>query len=241
MLWGWPRIALWMAARLAPERAHSIERVATGDLVFASNPSRGKPLDRAIAASGAATIDWMRAHGVAISSDEVVTHVAIALRNANGDLDFVEAVPPAVRRTSARDFFREWAGGEFWHGTLAEPAVRATGERAAAAALAQLGVPYALDYSPPPAQFYCSSLAEYAYRQAQRARVRHPPMHLLYTRSDEHRPKVLRQPAATRARTLTYAYPRRRRASARASLTSSALRSYSCLGSSGAITTPRST
>lgn len=240
MLWGWPRIALWMAARLAPDRAHSIERVATGDLVFASNPSRGKPLDRAIAATGAATIDWMRAHGVAVSSDEVVTHVAIALRNANGDLDFIEAVPPAVRRTSARDFFREWAGGEFWHGTLAEPAVRATGERAAAAALAQLGVPYALDYSQPTAQFYCSSLAEYAYRQAQRARARDPPVHLPGLKR-EGPPSVSLEPAAARARTLTYTCPRRRRVGARASLTSSASRSYSCPSSSGAITTPRST
>ena len=46
------------------------------------------------------------------------------------------------------------------------PSYRRLGAKAVEIALAQVGKPYALDFAPPPNQFYCSSLVRYAYQQA---------------------------------------------------------------------------
>lgn len=141
----------------------------TGDLIFVRPPfDPASTLDNAILATGAATIDWLRAQGVAVESDETVVHVGLAWRNETSDeLMFVEATPPIVRLTPASTFFASWTNSStFFRGRLRDPLVRAQGGRAAAIALRQQGKPYADDFGPPPRQFYCSSLVDYAYRRA---------------------------------------------------------------------------
>lgn len=83
-----------------------------GDLVFVRpklHPGTSS-LDAGILATGAATINWLRAQGVAVRGNQTATHVALALRNVStGCLSFVQAVPPSVTVTLAPDF---------WHSTL---------------------------------------------------------------------------------------------------------------------------
>lgn len=100
---------------------------------------------------------------------QTAVHVAIAWRNeTSGSLAFVEALPPAVRLTPADQFWKAWpAGTTFYRGWVRDPLIRrAYGRRAADIALAQLDVPYASAFGPPPREFYCSSLVEWSYAQA---------------------------------------------------------------------------
>ena len=143
----------------------------TGDLVFVRPhlDACHNPLDAGILETGAATIAWLRAQGVAVPGNETATHVAIARVNSStGCLSFVQAVPPMVTETSALDF---------WHSTLPtttfyrawfrDRALQAQLAQAAlAAATTQLGKPYAHDFEAPPSEFYCSSLVEWSFRTA---------------------------------------------------------------------------
>jgi len=143
--------------------------LVTGDLIFVRpkfDPTSA--LDNAILATGAATIEWLRAHGVVIESNETVVHVAMAWRNeTSNDLFFVEAAPPVVTLTPADLFFDSWTNSStFYRGRLRSPLDRARGGRAADYALTQRGKPYADDFGPPPRQYYCSSLVDWAYRKA---------------------------------------------------------------------------
>ena len=139
----------------------------TGDLVFVRprfDPA--SPLDNAILDVGAATNRWLAAHGGA-SSNETAVHVALAVVSGDGGVGFIEAVPPAVRLTPAPRFWAGWPGGtSFYRARPVDERVRRAGARAAEVALAQRGRPYALDFGPPPREFYCSSLVAWAYAQA---------------------------------------------------------------------------
>ena len=148
----------------------SLDQFTTGDLIFvrpAFDPSR--PVDNAILDVGAATIQWLRDHAVRVSgNNETTVHVAIAWRNEsdNGALSFIEAAPPAVRLTPATLFWSGWPSATFYHGKLRETSLRQAGRRAAQIAIAKLGTPYSDAFAPPPDEFYCSSLVEWAYQQA---------------------------------------------------------------------------
>ena len=115
-------------------------------------------------------------------------HVAIALCDDEGGLSLIEAIEPAVAitvrppapsaaagvphgRQPAASFWRRQSPGSVFHlGVAAAGRDRALGRAAAAAAAAERGKPYAAAFGPPPAQFYCSSLVEYAYRRASAGR-----------------------------------------------------------------------
>ncbi len=142
----------------------------TGDLMFVRPQlDAHSPLDAGILATGAATITWLRAQGVAVPGNETATHVAMAwVNDSTGCLSFVQAVPPVVTETSAVDlwhstlptttFYRAWFRDSALQAQLAQAAL--------AAATTQLGKPYAHDFEPPPSEFYCSSLVEWSYRTA---------------------------------------------------------------------------
>ncbi|KAL1527377.1 hypothetical protein AB1Y20_016046 [Prymnesium parvum] len=148
--------------------------IATGDLIFVAPPlSRSDPLDRAILAVGAATLDWLREHSLPTHSNATATHVAIAWRNASGGLHLLQATPPAVTLTPADAFWRDVPSGtHFYHATLTSPPMRRARGAAVAAALAQRGKPYSSSFAPPPAAFYCSSLVDFAFHEA--TGVAHP-------------------------------------------------------------------
>ena len=80
-----------------------------------------------------------------------------------GALHFVEATPPAVVVTPAADFWRRASHATLYAGRLVGARMRALGAAATQAASAQAGTPYASDFEPPPAKFYCSSLVEWAF------------------------------------------------------------------------------
>ena len=146
----------------------STARLETGDLIFVQPPlDTGSPLDDAILATGAATIQWLRYHGAVVDSNETAVHVAVALRDPDsGELSFVEAVPPAVQTTPADVFFRAWPERtRFYHGGFRNATIRQRQPAAAQLASKQMGRPYANNFGPPPNQFYCSSLVDWAYRQ----------------------------------------------------------------------------
>ena len=99
-------------------RPHSV-RWSEGDLAFVGNAAKQTdPFDLAIAASGAATIQWMKQHGMPPSGKQVTIHVAMATQTSDGGLAFVEAIPEAgVVITPANDFFhREPPGTMFYKG-----------------------------------------------------------------------------------------------------------------------------
>jgi hypothetical protein len=143
----------------------------TGDLIFVRpRIDASSALDKAILATGAATIEWLRAHGVEVASNETALHVAMAWRNeTDGDaLSLIEAVPPAVRVTPASMWFDEWrdSAAAYYTATFRVDPPRPIRLRAADVALSQVGKPYALDFGKPPAEFYCSSLVDWAYQHA---------------------------------------------------------------------------
>ena len=139
----------------------------TGDLIFVRpRIDASSALDRAILASGAATVAWLRAQGVHVASEETALHVAIAWRNDtdNGTLSFVEAVPPVVRATPESVWWDQWhdRAAAFYSATFRVDPPRSIRLHAAELALSQIGKPYALDFARPPAEFYCSSLVAWA-------------------------------------------------------------------------------
>jgi hypothetical protein len=72
----------------------------TGDLAFlrpAMNATSA--FDQAVLATGEATLQWMLAQGLTVTSNFTADHVALALRNGSG-LFFVEAVCAPRTRTS---------------------------------------------------------------------------------------------------------------------------------------------
>jgi uncharacterized membrane protein YgcG len=154
----------------------------TGDLVFVrpTLDAHHSSLDAGILATGAATIEWLRAQGVPVPGNETATHVALAhVNSSTGCLSFVQALPPVVIETPAL---------EFWHSTLPSTTTfyRAwfrdgalqsqLADAALAAATSQLGKPYAHDFEPPPSEFYCSSLVMWSFRTAASGRrVFFPP------------------------------------------------------------------
>lgn len=142
--------------------------IKTGDLLFVRPPLDDQiGLDAGILDTGNATIWWLREHGVSVTSNITVTHVAIALRDELGQLQIVQAVPPVVTLTPGEFFFSNITGVEYFHGTITDPTVRAAGSNAVTVAMKQLGRPYANAFQQPSSgEFYCSSLVEYAYQQA---------------------------------------------------------------------------
>ena len=144
------------------------DTIATGDLIFVSPPyDVTSALDDAILASGEATVRWMRENGTPNATREVVSHVVLAWRNDAGQLSFVQALPPEVVVTPEADFWHMVGPGTvLYHAAPLDEAERTAGTAAAEWALAQVGKPYANDFEPPPDEFYCSSLVEWAYRQA---------------------------------------------------------------------------
>lgn len=149
-------------------RPHDSSGISTGDLVFVSPPyDITSAFDDAIMASGEATVRWMRQNGTPNATHEVVSHVALASRNAAGELSFVQALPPQVVLTPEADFWHMIGPNTtLYHATAVDSAVRAAGPAAAELAISQVGKPYANDFEPPPDEFYCSSLVEWAYSQA---------------------------------------------------------------------------
>ena len=150
----------------APSPQHTLQ---TGDLVFVS-PRMEDPrssLDNAILATGAATIRWLRAHGVPVAGNQTVDHVALVLRNASG-LFFVQALPPRVEVTAAIDFWQSiLPTTTVFYGWLTDPSQRwRLAAAAVTVALGEVGTPYAQEFESPPAEFYCSSLVDWAFRQA---------------------------------------------------------------------------
>jgi hypothetical protein len=127
--------------------------------------------DDAILATGLATVRWLRQEGgQPEASGEVASHVAIALRDTDGSLNFIQALPTVgVIKTSEADFFHgvNPASTSFYLATV-RPSDELRQRRALAASLAsrQVGKPYAANFEAPPNAFYCSSLVTWAYSQA---------------------------------------------------------------------------
>jgi hypothetical protein len=137
----------------------------SGDLLFVHEPLSGG-LGAAIEATGRATVAWLREHGAPATTDETASHVGLAWRRpGDGSLFVVEALEPAVRLTPADAFFAQ-PGAVYYVGSLDDDRMRAAQKTAAEVAVAQVGKPYADEFQPPPAAFYCSSLVEYAFEHA---------------------------------------------------------------------------
>lgn len=148
--------------------------IPTGDLLFLRPPlSASSELDKAILATGKATISWIRAQGIVVHSPDISLHVAMAWRALNGSLYFIQAIPPRVVITPASEFFRSIPPGTTtFHGAVPS-SWRNTSTVALDAsriALKQVGKPYASDFEPPPNKFYCSSLIEFSYKHAMQKR-----------------------------------------------------------------------
>jgi len=149
-------------------RPQDSSNIATGDLIFVSPPyDITSAFDDAIMASGEATVQWMRQNGTPNATREVVSHVALASRNDAGELSFIQALPPQVVLTPEADFWHMIGPNTtLYHATPVDSAVQEASAAATELAIAQMGKPYANDFEPPPDEFYCSSLVEWAYRQA---------------------------------------------------------------------------
>lgn len=146
-------------------------QIGTGDLVFVHpqfNPN--EPVDNAILQTGLATVQWLRQHDVQ-ASNETASHVAFAWRHPkNGSLYFIQAVPPSVVLTAEAEFWHvAMPNTTFYHGVIRNQTLRAVITDAARIARQQVGKPYANDFQPPPASFYCSSLIEFAFDKALRS------------------------------------------------------------------------
>ena len=120
-------------------------------------------VDDAILAVGNATIQWMRAHGFQVPTNETSVHVALAWRNGSS-LIFVEATPPAVRLTRATDFWKASGRARRRSTTRSCPPTRS---RAMCRSVrsntpCSKSTPYSYGFSPPPSAFYCSSLVEWS-------------------------------------------------------------------------------
>jgi uncharacterized protein YycO len=144
----------------------------TGDLVFVvPSLNERNPLDAAILASGAATIMWLRTHGCPVAGNQTAVHVALAWRKDHEhagapELQLIEATPPVVRSISAFAFFHSWPNATFFRGTLRNDVARRAGRRAYEVAQTAVGKPYSYTFGPPPNEFYCSSLVDWAYQHA---------------------------------------------------------------------------
>jgi NADPH:quinone reductase-like Zn-dependent oxidoreductase len=149
----------------------TITTVKSGDLVFVQPPLNSQsPFDAAILATGLATVQWMRTHGVdrkGAPANATATHVAMAWRSGNGSLHYVQALPRVgVVVTSEDDFMHELPPGTILYRSRVI-VDGATSAAAAAVAHSLRGRAYASDFEPPSSgRFYCSSLVEHAFRKA---------------------------------------------------------------------------
>eukprot|EP00928_Gymnodinium_smaydae_P082612 TRINITY_DN65931_c0_g1_i1.p1 TRINITY_DN65931_c0_g1~~TRINITY_DN65931_c0_g1_i1.p1 ORF type:complete len:264 (+),score=26.15 TRINITY_DN65931_c0_g1_i1:70-861(+) len=158
-----------------PPLQHSVlASLRHGDLVFASEPlDLSTPLDQAIQATGDATMNWLEERGVDVARHDTAQHVGMIVEDGKGNAAYVvEAVRIAgVRVLPLHLFFKEFIPGtRFFHGKV--KAVDAhQAKKAVIFAMQQASAPYADDFSPPfdkagAHAFYCSSLVDYAYRDA---------------------------------------------------------------------------
>ena len=120
-----------IATPLAAGVAAGVATFDTGDLAFVHpHVDSSSALDRAILATGVATVQWLRSHGLPCPSNETAAHVAIALRNSSG-VYFVQAIWPSVVVTPAARFFMDAGAGAIFYRGVPEPALHAHGTAAA--------------------------------------------------------------------------------------------------------------
>ena len=138
--------------------------IPNGDLIFVKPPlTSTSPLDRAILATGTATLNWLRTHNYNVNpNNEISLHVALSYVAVNHSRYFIQAIPPQVVITPEIDFYHMIGPNtQLFHGALSfNNSVRAA---AIKKALLQVGKPYANDFQAPSKEFYCSSLIEYSY------------------------------------------------------------------------------
>jgi len=163
--------------RQPPLPHHSVSELRHGDLLFVSEPlNLAAPLDRAIHDVGHATIAWLRQRKIAVARDDIAEHVAMVVADGLGHaVAVVEAARICgVRVLPLNAFFQEFMpGSRFFHGQLAG-ATRDQASKAVSFAMQRAGAPYSDDFSAPSPlattpwtqAFYCSSLVDYAYREA---------------------------------------------------------------------------
>lgn len=156
---------------------HTVYELRHGDLLFASEPLNLRlTLDKAIQAVGYKTIDWLVQRGVEVPSKDTAEHVAMVVSDSTGHAtSVVEAVRVAgVRTLPLEMFFKEFMPGtKFYHGQLRD-VTREQARDAVAFAMRRAGAHYADDFAPPDPMcttpwtqtYYCSSLVDYAYRDA---------------------------------------------------------------------------
>mmetsp|Transcript_11258 Transcript_11258/g.30642 ORF Transcript_11258/g.30642 Transcript_11258/m.30642 type:complete len:262 (-) Transcript_11258:133-918(-) len=156
---------------------HTVHHLKHGDLLFVSEPLNLKlPLDKAIQSVGYKTIDWLVQRGREVASKDTAEHVAMVVSDSTGHAtSVVEAVRIAGTRTLPLDaFFKEFMPGtKFFHGAM-QDITRDQARSAVAFAMRRAGAPYADDFAPPDPMcttpwtqnYYCSSLIDYAYRDA---------------------------------------------------------------------------
>mmetsp|Transcript_68426 Transcript_68426/g.198416 ORF Transcript_68426/g.198416 Transcript_68426/m.198416 type:complete len:269 (-) Transcript_68426:93-899(-) len=149
-----------------------------GDLLFVSEPLNvALPLERAIREVGLSTIRWLKERGgVNVNNDATAEHVAMVVADAYGRaVSVIEAVRLlGVRVLPLEGFFAEFVTGtEFLHGRVIGTS-ETDRRKAVSYALLRTGASYSDDFAPPSPlattpwsqSFYCSSLADYAYRSA---------------------------------------------------------------------------
>mmetsp|Transcript_11080 Transcript_11080/g.26027 ORF Transcript_11080/g.26027 Transcript_11080/m.26027 type:complete len:251 (+) Transcript_11080:36-788(+) len=158
-------------------RDHMLRELRHGDLLFASHPPDAKQeLNRAMRAVGEKTISWLEEHGVHAPGHEVAEHVGLVVADSMGcPRSVVEAVHVVGVRVQPVDaFLRAFSPGtRFFHGQL-RGATQVQRRHAVSFAVRRIGAPFAEDYAPPDPlcvepwtqAFYCSSLVDYAYREA---------------------------------------------------------------------------
>lgn len=155
---------------------HALSQLRHGDLLFASEPlDMASPLDAAIQELGHATLQWLKQRGAQGLSKNTAEHVAMVVADSSGHaVSVVEAVRVVgVRVLPLSCFFEEFMlGTEFFHGQVQDVS-RDQARQAVWYAMQRVGASYASDFSSPCSwsnpweqRFYCSSLVDYAYRDA---------------------------------------------------------------------------
>jgi len=149
-----------------------------GDLIFVTEPvNPDVPLDLAVQSIGQATIRWLQRRGAQVSKPHhIAEHVGMVVADSFGHAEkVVEAQRVAgVRVLELPDFLREFVPGSgFFHAWLPE-ATEEQRNSAVSYALHRVGGAYAHDFSEPSpsctqpwlSKYYCSSLIDYAFREA---------------------------------------------------------------------------
>ncbi|CAE8607240.1 unnamed protein product [Polarella glacialis] len=151
--------------------SRTVAALQPGDLLFVEQPwDSSSSLDCAIRTVGTTTISWLEKRGASPECRDTAVHVAL-VKDTGGEASIIEAARGVgVRQVPLPHFLHNFSrlGDRIFHGKVLG-ITQAQASRAVTFASEKCGRPYSEDYSEPNSaneMYYCSSLADYAYRNA---------------------------------------------------------------------------